>query len=103
MNGFVAFVLAALLLVPALLVAIPVHEMGHAAAAYFQGDRSVRYFGYFKPVTIGNFVWNDTNANGIQDGGETGVSGIAFTQDPTDWQGQRVVIDMRNKTAMAPF
>lgn len=47
MNGFVAFVLAALLLVPALLVAIPVHEMGHAAAAYFQGDRSVRYFGYF--------------------------------------------------------
>lgn len=47
MTGFVAFVLAALLLVPALLVAIPVHEMGHAAAAYFQGDRSVRYFGYF--------------------------------------------------------
>ena len=47
MSAFVAFVLAALLLVPALLVAIPVHEMGHAAAAYFQGDRSVRYFGYF--------------------------------------------------------
>jgi Zn-dependent protease len=47
-SAFVAFVLAALLLVPALLVAIPVHEMGHAAAAYFQGDRSVRYFGYFK-------------------------------------------------------
>jgi Zn-dependent protease len=46
-SAFVAFVLAALLLVPALLVAIPVHEMGHAAAAYFQGDRSVRYFGYF--------------------------------------------------------
>jgi Zn-dependent protease len=46
-SGFVAFVLAALVLVPALLVAIPVHEMGHAVAAYFQGDRSVRYFGYF--------------------------------------------------------
>jgi Zn-dependent protease len=46
-SSFVAFVLAALLLVPALLVAIPVHEMGHAAGAYFQGDRSVRYFGYF--------------------------------------------------------
>jgi Zn-dependent protease len=29
------------------LIAIPVHEMGHAAAAYLQGDRSVRYFGYF--------------------------------------------------------
>src|SRR5260370_19289227 len=35
------------MLVPALLTAVPVHEMGHAAAAYFQGDRSVRYFGYF--------------------------------------------------------
>src|SRR5712692_9268436 len=45
--AFVAFLLAMLLLVPALLVAIPVHEMGHAAAAYLQGDRSVRYFGYF--------------------------------------------------------
>lgn len=47
--NFVAFVLGALLLVPALLIAIPVHEMGHAAAAYFLGDRSVRYFGYFSP------------------------------------------------------
>jgi Zn-dependent protease len=46
-SQFVAFLLATLLLVPALLVAIPVHEMGHAAAAYLQGDRSVRYFGYF--------------------------------------------------------
>ena len=49
MSLFVAFILGVLLLVPALLVAIPVHEIGHAAAAYFQGDRSVRYFGYFKP------------------------------------------------------
>src|SRR5438309_10008073 len=47
MNLFVAFILGVLLLVPAILVAIPVHEMGHAATAYFQGDRSVRYFGYF--------------------------------------------------------
>ena len=49
MTNFVAFILAALLLVPALLVAIPVHEMGHALAAYFLGDRSVRYFGYLTP------------------------------------------------------
>lgn len=47
MTNFVAFLLAAILLVPALLVAIPVHELGHAVAAYFLGDRSVRYFGYF--------------------------------------------------------
>jgi Zn-dependent protease len=46
LNNFVTFLLAALLLVPALLVAIPLHEMGHALAAYFLGDRSVRYFGY---------------------------------------------------------
>jgi len=49
MNNFVGFLLAALLLVPALLIAIPVHEMGHAVAAYFLGDRSVRYFGYLTP------------------------------------------------------
>ncbi len=47
MNQFAAFLLSAVMLVPALLIAIPVHEMGHAAAAYLQGDRSVRYFGYF--------------------------------------------------------
>jgi Zn-dependent protease len=45
-SAFVAFILAAILLVPALLVAIPVHEVGHALAAYFIGDRSVRYFGH---------------------------------------------------------
>jgi Zn-dependent protease len=49
MNNFVGFVLAALLLVPALLIAIPVHEIGHAVAAYILGDRSVRYFGYLTP------------------------------------------------------
>jgi Zn-dependent protease len=47
--SLVAFLVGMLALVPALLIAIPAHEMGHAAAAYLQGDRSVRYFGYFKP------------------------------------------------------
>jgi Zn-dependent protease len=46
-TGFLNFILPALLLVPALLIAIPVHEIGHAVAAYLLGDRSVRYFGYF--------------------------------------------------------
>ena len=31
--------------------------------------------GSLLPATIGDFVWNDTNANGIQDSGETGVAG----------------------------
>jgi len=47
LSLFVAFIVAAIMLVPALLVAIPVHELGHAVAAYLLGDRSVRYFGYF--------------------------------------------------------
>ncbi len=28
------------------------------------------------PTEIGNFVWNDTNANGIQDPGEAGLGGV---------------------------
>ena len=48
MSLFAAFVVGALALVPALLITIPVHEMGHAVAAYLLGDRSVRYFGGFK-------------------------------------------------------
>jgi Zn-dependent protease len=48
-GTFVDLFIHALLLVPALLIAIPAHEIGHAVAAYFLGDRSVRYFGYLKP------------------------------------------------------
>jgi Zn-dependent protease len=47
MTGLAQFLIAALMLVPALVIAIPLHELGHAVAAYFLGDRSVRYFGYF--------------------------------------------------------
>ena len=46
MSPFVAFLLTALALVPAVLVAIPTHELGHVTAAYLMGDRSVRYFGH---------------------------------------------------------
>ena len=48
MNAF-DLVVHLLLLVPAVLIAIPLHEIGHVAAAYYLGDKSVRYFGYFKP------------------------------------------------------
>jgi Zn-dependent protease len=47
MTGLAAFLVAAIMLVPALVIAIPVHELGHAVVAYWLGDRSVRYFGYF--------------------------------------------------------
>ncbi|MBZ5586435.1 MAG: putative Ig domain-containing protein, partial [Acidobacteriia bacterium] len=37
-------------------------------------------FGYVSPCAgvIGDFVWNDLNHNGIQDSGETGISGITL-------------------------
>jgi Zn-dependent protease len=47
MSPLLAIIIGLALLVPAIAVAVPVHEMGHAAAAYLLGDRSVRYFGYF--------------------------------------------------------
>ena len=31
------------------------------------------------PATIGNRVWHDLNANGIQDGGEPGIGGVLIT------------------------
>lgn len=34
-------------------------------------------FGIFRPASIGDFVWTDTNKNGIQDAGELGVFGIS--------------------------
>ncbi len=33
-------------------------------------------FGIFQPAQIGDFVWSDTNKNGIQDIGELGVNGV---------------------------
>jgi len=32
--------------------------------------------GLYKNATIGDFVWNDLNGNGIQDAGEPGISGV---------------------------
>ena len=47
-------------------------------------------FGYYKLVTIGDFVWKDTNANGIQDTGETGISGVTLTLTGTNGVGTAV-------------
>jgi len=45
----VLFLITSIYLVPALLLAIPAHELGHAYAADRLGDHSVRGFGYLKP------------------------------------------------------
>ncbi|MGA2500223.1 MAG: SdrD B-like domain-containing protein, partial [Tepidisphaeraceae bacterium] len=47
-------------------------------------------FGYYQPVTIGDYVWNDANANGIQDGTETGINGVTLTLSGTNGLGQSV-------------
>src|SRR5205807_2270219 len=33
-------------------------------------------FGYYKPLTVGDLVWQDSNGNGIQDSGEPGIAGV---------------------------
>jgi len=45
----ITFLIWSVYLIPAALIAIPAHEIGHALGAYFLGDRSVRYWGYLKP------------------------------------------------------
>ena len=45
-------------------------------------------FGYYKPVTIGDYVWNDANGNGIQDVGETGIAGVTLTLTGTNGVGE---------------
>ncbi len=36
-------------------------------------------FGYVKPVKVGDFVWKDTNGDGIQTPGEPGIDGVVIT------------------------
>lgn len=33
-------------------------------------------FGFVEPASLGDYVWEDTNADGIQDGGESGIDGV---------------------------
>jgi uncharacterized repeat protein (TIGR01451 family) len=47
-------------------------------------------FGYYQPVTIGDFVWNDLNDNGVQDAGEPGISGVTLTITGTTGAGVAV-------------
>ena len=47
-------------------------------------------FGFYKPVTIGDLVWNDANANGIQDVNEAGIAGVTLTLTGTTAAGSAV-------------
>ena len=33
-------------------------------------------FGFYKPASLGDFVWHDMNVDGIQDSGEQGIAGV---------------------------
>jgi hypothetical protein len=44
----------------------------------------------FQPVTVGDFVWNDLNKNGIQDAGEPGINGVTLTLSGTSASGVSV-------------
>ncbi len=47
--------------------------------------------GYYKHVSVGDFVWNDQDADGIQDVGEAGIGGVRLTLTGTTGSGQVVV------------
>ncbi|MFO0937549.1 MAG: SdrD B-like domain-containing protein [Gemmataceae bacterium] len=44
------------------------------------GNRDVSQdFGFFQPLSLGNFVWKDTNNNGVVDNGETGLANVSVS------------------------
>jgi Zn-dependent protease len=45
----ILLLIGAIFLIPAIAIAVPVHELGHAVAAVLLGDPSPRNRGYFKP------------------------------------------------------
>ena len=60
-----------------------------AALTTGQSDETVD-FGFTKSVTIGHFVWNDLNGNGVQDPGEPGLPSVTLTLRGTDLAGDLV-------------
>ena len=68
-----------------------------AIAAENSGNMTVD-FGFIQPASLGDTVWYDTDRDGVQDTGETGVSGVTVTlfkdgvttgqTDVTDGSGQ---------------
>ncbi|MDT8382070.1 MAG: SdrD B-like domain-containing protein, partial [Brevefilum sp.] len=50
-------------------------------------------FGYYQtPASVGSFVWNDIDADGIQDTGETGIANLKVTLTITYPNGDEVVL-----------
>jgi hypothetical protein len=58
--------------------------------------------GYYQPCTIGDFVYNDANANGQQDGGETGLAGVIVTLYRLGFGPDGIPGNADDATAVAP-
>ncbi|MEZ4910062.1 MAG: SdrD B-like domain-containing protein [Saprospiraceae bacterium] len=54
--------------------------------------------GLFRYASIGDFVWEDSNANGIQDTGETGISNVTLTLTGNDGAGNAVTLSTTTDT-----
>jgi len=48
--------------------------------------------GFYQPAKIGNFVWNDLNTDGIQDGNESGIPNVMVTLTGNDGAGNPVTL-----------
>ncbi|MBK8828384.1 MAG: hypothetical protein IPO26_17260 [Saprospiraceae bacterium] len=48
-------------------------------------------YGFYKTAQVGDFVWEDTNGNGLQDAGENGVANINLELTGTAGDGSTVV------------
>ncbi|WP_287904487.1 SdrD B-like domain-containing protein [Chloroflexus sp.] len=46
--------------------------------------------GLYQPASIGNFVWEDLNGNGVQETGEAGIDGVTVTLNGTTGAGVTV-------------
>ncbi|OAN45081.1 hypothetical protein A6A03_02690 [Chloroflexus islandicus] len=62
-----------------------------AATTLESGEEDLTWdAGLYRPASIGNYVWRDTNGNGLQDAGETGINGVTVTLTGTTGAGVAV-------------
>ena len=54
-------------------------EIGTGGGQPVSNNLNVDFGYYVKPASLGNFVWNDLNGNGIQDASEPGLDGVKVT------------------------
>ena len=57
--------------------------------------------GAYQPVSVGDFVWNDSKTDGIQDSGELGINGVTLTLTGTDGTGTAITPRTRPPQATA--